>query len=366
MGKGNKYKVKEHQLYCVKPSVWKQLIKENDIDQMYVKRANFISFFSSVSAPLQRIQRWIYRKKLKSIDVNKQPPIFILGHWRSGTTHLHYILARDKQFGILSNYQNFLFNVSLLNKSWLKRLLSALMPKTRPQDNIEIDAYKPAEEEQPLSAMSTRSGFHSWYFPKNQTYFEKYNLFKNISPEEKKAWQCDYVECLQHISWSNKQKRLLLKNPHNTSRVKELLELFPNAKFVTIHRDPIDVFMSTRHLYHRMLSTQFLQFMSLSEIDDLIINNYKSTMAKYNREKSLIPEGNLVEIDYENIIEDPLKEVEGIYRGLNINGYENALPSIKKYLASVKGFERNKFQDTSHSDAIAEALNSKPRLEPVN
>jgi hypothetical protein len=213
--------------------------------------------------------------------------------------------------------------------------------------------------------MSTRSGLHSWFFPKNQTYFEKYNLFKNITPQEKKAWQQDYISCLQHIAWTNKGKRLLLKNPHNTSRVKELLELFPNAKFVTIHRDPIDVFKSTRHLYHRMVSTQFLQFMSLSEMDDLIIKNYKSTMEKYGREKSLIPEGNLVEIDYESITENPLEEVKNIYQGLNIEGYEDALPEIKRYLQSVKGFERNKFKDNSHNEAIADALNSKA-LETVN
>ena len=30
-----------------------------------------------------------------------EPPIFLVGHWRSGTTHLHNLMSRDPQFGFL-------------------------------------------------------------------------------------------------------------------------------------------------------------------------------------------------------------------------------------------------------------------------
>lgn len=344
MAKRRRYKVKEHQLYCVKPQVWSQLLRDNEVDKLYSKRSWRISLFSRLFYPLQKLQRLAYRKRLRSIDLNEKPPVFILGHWRSGTTHLHYALARDPQFGILTNYQNFLFNVALLNGSWMKQIVSMLMPDKRPQDNIPLDANKPAEEEQPLTMMSTRSGLHSWYFPKNQTYFNKYNLFEGITPEEKRAWQRDYVECLQNIAYMNDEKKLLLKNPHNTSRIRELLELFPHAKFITIHRDPKEVFLSTRHLYHRMVRTQFLQFISHQEIDEMITCNYQRIQAKYNREKVMIPSGNLVELSYEDLTGNPAEEIKRIYQGLELSGYDVAAPHIRSYLDSAKGFKKNRFR----------------------
>ena len=320
---------------------------------MYVKRYRFITFFSSLSAPFQYLQKHIYDKKVEKIRFEDKPPIFILGHWRSGTTHLHYILSKDEQFGTLSNYQNFLFNVSLLNSTWLKRIVSSFMPEKRPQDNIRLGADKPAEEEQPLSAMSERSGLHSWYFPKNQSYFEKYNLFEGISKEEKLAWQRDYLRCLQYISYANNNKRLLLKNPHNTSRVRELLELFPNAKFITIHRDPKEVFLSTRHLFHAVVSTQFLQHISIREIDELITSNYKQIIEKYNHDKTLIPSGNLFEINYRDLIDHPMHVVQNLYSGLNLDGLDLALPKIRQYLKSVEDFKRNTFSEHQHLSELS-------------
>jgi len=40
------------------------------------------------------------------------------------------------------------------------------------------------------------------------------------------------------------EKRLLLKSPVHTARIKLLLKLFPDAQFVYIHRNPYDVFRS--------------------------------------------------------------------------------------------------------------------------
>jgi omega-hydroxy-beta-dihydromenaquinone-9 sulfotransferase len=339
------YKETKHQLYLGSRKVWNQLRKENKIEGVYKKKARNISLLTFILQPLLWLQRFLYNKKVEQQDIFTKSPLFVLGHWRSGTTHLHYIFHRDPQFGTLSNYQNFTFNVSLLSPKLVKWVLSPLMPETRPQDNVKVDADKPAEEEQPLSMMSTRTGIHSWYFPNNPVYFDKYNLFKNITPEEKKAWQDDYIFCVKSISFFNNGKQLVLKNPHNTGRVKELLELFPQSKFVFIHRNPFDIFLSTRHLYYRMLRTQFLQFKSHQEIDDKIFYYFNATMQKYLDERHLIPKENLIEIGFDELEEKPYEVVERIYSELNIPHYEIALPEIDKYLKSVKNYEKNKFRD---------------------
>ncbi|MCO5233175.1 MAG: sulfotransferase [Chitinophagales bacterium] len=338
------YQVKEHQLFISLPKIWLRLIQSNQITNrtMFWK----ISFFVVLTFPFQWIQKvWFYRK-IKQVNLQKNPPVFILGHWRSGTTHLHYLMSKDPQFAYLSNYKAFLLNVCLLGRTWLKFILSPLMPEKRPQDNVPMSVDAPAEEEQPFTNLSTRSGMMSFFFPKNLSYHEKYNLFQGISKREKRLWKRDYSYLLKLISYSSGgDKPLVLKNPHNTSRVKELLELFPNAKFIFIHRNPYEVFHSSRHLYHTMISSQFLQDFSDEDVDERVFYNFSSTMKKYIEEYNLIPKGNLIEVSFDELEEDPLETMQMIYSKLQIPDFKIALPFMEEYLNKVKNYKKNKFPD---------------------
>ena len=105
MGRKKRFKVKEHQLYTVLPKVWKELKRENRIDKLYRFRARRIEFLSRLFASGFFIQRVLYSKRIRKISLEEHPPVFILGLWRTGTTHLHYLMARDSQFGYLKNHQ---------------------------------------------------------------------------------------------------------------------------------------------------------------------------------------------------------------------------------------------------------------------
>ena len=336
--------MKEHQFYLANPTVWRTLRSANDIDRIYRKRAHFVNWFTWLTTPFQWIQRRMVEKQLDRVELNDQPPVFILGHWRSGTTHLHYALAHDPQFGVLTNYQAFLFTVAFLSKTWLKFVLSPLMPETRPQDNVKMKPDLPAEEEQPFSNTSVHSGIHSWFFPRNKSYFHKYNLFRGISDAEKAAWQRDYVKCLKYIHLFQGEKPLVLKNPHNTGRVRELLELFPDARFIFIHRNPFDVFLSTRHLYRTAVNTQVFQFMSLRDMEDLVIEYYREPMKKYLDERHLIPPGHLFEIGFDQLEQEGISAIRRIYDELSIPGWGDAEPHIQSYFDDVRGYKKNRFR----------------------
>lgn len=342
--KKRKKKVRGHQYYFIRDEVWKTLQKDNKIDDIYKYKIKEINFLRHFLRPFRALQLFLFDKKIININLSKKQPIFIIGHWRSGTTHLHYAFHKDKQFATLSNYQTFSFTTALLSKRVVKFLLSPLMPKERTQDNIKMTVDKPGEEEQPLSVISTRTGMHSWNFSKNMSYFNKYNLFKNITKEEKKAWQEDYTYLLKNISFANDEKQLLLKNPHNTGRIKELLELFPKAKFIFIHRNPLDVFISMVHLYAKTIETQFLQYSTTSEREEYILYFYRETMSKYLRERSLIPKENLFEIAFDDFSGNEMFWMKKMYDELSLGGFEEAKPKIQHYLDSVKTYKKNKFR----------------------
>ena len=347
MGRKRRFKVKEHQLYTVLPKVWKELNRENKIDKIYRSRARRITFLSSLFAFGFFLQRILFSKKIHTISFEGHPPVFILGLWRTGTTHLHYLMARDTRFGYLNNHQAFTFNFALFSLDRLNKILSIFVPGKRPQDDVRVTLNDPAEEEQAFSTTSTRSSIHSFYFPANRTYVNKYHLFNGITDQEKDEWKKDYLFILKNIAYYGKKKDLLLKNPHNTGRVKELLELFPRAKFIFIHRDPYTVFRSTKKLYNRMISTQILQHCGQAEIEKLIFEDNAKILRKYLGERKLIPKGHLVEIGFEELELSPLETLRSIYQELNLKGFEEARPAMETYLDSVKKYKRNTYRPSS-------------------
>ncbi|MFA6618110.1 MAG: sulfotransferase [Candidatus Neomarinimicrobiota bacterium] len=342
-----KYKISQHQLYLARPDVWRKLKRQNKIDKKYKPVRRKITLMTYFSRPLQLLQNNLKRGALKKINFEDQPPLFVIGHWRTGTTFMHNLLHLDSHFGYLSNYQAYVFTVALLNSKAMSFLSKPLFPKERLQDNIKIGPTYPAEEEQPFAMISTRTGMQTFFFPRNRMYFDKYNVFKGISVREKRLWQRDFIYLLRNISLYNKQKPLLLKNPHNTGRVKEILELFPHAKFIFLHRDPYTVYISTLHMYDKVVRTQFFHDVSNEEIEDLVMYISRETLRKYLDDRSLIPEGNLIEIAYKDLAEKPFETVQKIYDKLSLPDFKKVEPAIKQHLEEVKNYKKNEFKELS-------------------
>ena len=75
-----------------------------------------------------------------------QDPLFVLGHWRSGTTFLHELLSLDQRFHTPTTYQCFAAPHFLITESVLTRLLWFLIPSKRPMDNMKAGWHAPQED----------------------------------------------------------------------------------------------------------------------------------------------------------------------------------------------------------------------------
>lgn len=346
MGKTKDYEVKQHQLFISGISLWKKLKRQNKISPDKKAMSRKINRYVFFTTPLQWLQSFILFFRLSSVNLKKNPPVFVVGHWRSGTTHLHYLLAQDKQFSYLENFQAFFYKIAFVTKPFMKPLLNKFMPNTRPQDNIKITADSPAEEEHPLTNLTEKSGMQTFFFPKNRSYYDKYNIFKDTTQKEKESWKKTYFNMLKQIAlFRGKEKRLLLKNPHNTGRIEILKEIFPDAKFIFIHRNPYDVFQSNLHLYNKTIKTQFLQNFSDEEITERVLYCYETTMQKYIVDQSKLKDDQLIEVSYEELSESPVNTLEKIYDQLHLGNFDNVKPDIQSYLNTIKNYKRNSFKD---------------------
>lgn len=342
--KDDTYQIKDHQLYFSHIGVLIRLFSENKISSKKRWMRFKIFFFATFTQIFMLLQQIFYAARFRKVDLKKNPPIFILGHWRCGTTHLHYLMAKDPNLGFVSNYNGFMITLGLLGRGWLDTALARFVPEKRPMDNVGMSMFSPSEEDQAVANISVTAGVHSFFFPKNRSYFNKYTTLRDASPKEKKAWQKAYDMVLRIVTVSNKGKRLLLKNPSNTARPKELAELYPDAKFIFIHRNPFDVYRSTLILQKKMTYTQYLQDMTDADIDDMIFENYSELLKAYIAKRNSVPAGNLIEISYDELNADGMATMKKVYEQLGLPAWEQAMPEMQAYLDSVENYERNVFK----------------------
>ena len=86
---------------------WLQVLWENHfaVDRPYWGRAAIITLASIPNTLFSWWENLCYGRKVRNTRV--APPVFILGIWRSGTTHLHNLLAQDDRFAYANTYQVF-------------------------------------------------------------------------------------------------------------------------------------------------------------------------------------------------------------------------------------------------------------------
>ncbi|MGE3541201.1 MAG: sulfotransferase [Candidatus Tectimicrobiota bacterium] len=312
-----------------------------DIHPRYLLRLLLLVSSSVCSVPLRLWERLAYGRRIAQVRLEK-PPIFIIGHWRSGTTHLHNVLSQDPALGYVTMYQAMVPNCSLVGDPWLKHLLAHIMPSKRPMDNMVWPMDAPQEEEIPLSKMMPRAFYTQFLFPrKAPMLFAKYVLLQGASARVIAEFKRQYFRLLQVATLHAGGRQLLLKNPVNTARVRLLLDMFPNAKFIHIHRSPYEVFASTQHLHRTMLSVTTLQRLRAENATERIVTLYEDMMRRFLADRALIPAQNLVEVRFEDLERDPLHEVQRVYSSLGLPGYAEAEPAFRAYIASQRAYRKN-------------------------
>ncbi len=150
MAKSKKRNV-QHPLFAISTRRWIRLLASNGgVDPGYRARAAFITIMSLGTAPVRIWYSLRYRRRVVSTPV-VHPPVFIIGHWRSGTTYLHELLSQDPQFCHISLWQTMLPD-SFLTLEPMKPFLANFLPKTRPMDAIEVAMDGPAGAVEVLGA----------------------------------------------------------------------------------------------------------------------------------------------------------------------------------------------------------------------
>ncbi len=309
----------------------------------YALRAALIGLSSLASAPLRVLERLLLGRHIQRVEV--APPLFIIGHWRSGTTHLHNLMSQDPRFGSLSMFQAVLPEGSLLGGKWAKRVLARVVPLKRPMDNMTWPMDAPQEEEIPLAKATPYSFYTQFLFPRRtREFFERFVLLGDDSGRVKEEIKREYHRLLQVATLHAGGRPLVLKNPVNTARIRLLLELYPKAKFVHISRSPYAVYASSRNLHRKIHVITTLQDVDDDSAEETVLYLYERLMARYLEDRARIPDGNLIEVRFEDLERDPFAELERVYAALGLPAFEQVEPRLRRYLDGIRGYRKNSFE----------------------
>ena len=285
------------------------------------------------NTPLTWISEALYKKRAESVSLDP-PPIFVVGHWRSGTTLLHDLFSEDPNLDYPTTYECFFPHHFLLTEGTLDHAFKVLLPKRRPQDDVPVGFDRPQEEEFAMIMLGEGSPYNTMAWPRLGPTETEYIDFEGLPDKKVQSWADAFMWFYRRLMLKHK-KRLVMKTPANAARLKVLTKLFPDARWVFIARNPLKVFPSTVKLWRALYSTQGLHNPPHLEpwLDDYVLDVYERFTKAFERDRHLIPEENLVEIRYEDLVKDPIEAMRGIYNQLGIENFDEAEEPMRAFLA---------------------------------
>jgi hypothetical protein len=333
---------------------WARLLGRNRfaIDFAKLPLALFITIVATGNTVLRWMQTLWFGRRVHAVPV-PDDPIFIIGHWRTGTTMLHELMSLDPRLRCPTTYESLSPNHFLLSEQVVRRFFGFVLPRKRPFDNVRMGFDRPQEDEAALCLRGQPSPFLTVAFPSRSPMDPDYADLEGLSLPQLARWKSRLLQFLQLLLFK-RPGRLVLKSPQHTFRLKVLHEMFPRAKFIHIVRDPYVVYPSTVHFWKTMYETYGLQSFDLGALREYVFSTFEQMHAKLGATRTLIDAGHYYELRYEDLANDPLQQMEALYKFLDLGDFDVVRPAVERYAELSQRYRTNHYPlDAPTRDEIA-------------
>ncbi len=291
---------------------------------------------------LKGVQSLVYRSRLKRVDI-EEDPLFVVGHWRTGTTLAHELLALDPRYNFPTTYQCFLPNHFLISERFVKGWSGFTLPKNRPPDQMKMGWDLPQEDEFALCNLGVPSPYATIAFPNHPPQNQEYLELSSVSPRDLRRWKRALLQFLKQIRYKT-PGRIVLKSPSHTFRIPVLLDMFPGAQFVHMVRHPVAVFLSTMRLWKSLYSTHAYQRPTFTGLDEHVLATFSRMHERWEATREMIPPGRLVEVRYEDLVDNVVGHMRRIYEQLDLGQFDEMKPAIEAYVADHADYRAHRYE----------------------
>lgn len=278
-----------------------------------------------------------YRRHPEIEDQEIREPVFVLGLPRSGTSILFELLARDERFMAPANWE-FVDPcpppeaATYRTDPRVPAAHHAITMATRVTPTLqamhELGAWIPNEcgvafrmsfRSDHLAATVQAPTYANWLFAADKEPAYRY-----------------YKRLLKLLQWRNPRQHWLLKSPDHQSHLPLLFKVFPDARVVMTHRDPVRAQGSVTNLlgtYYWMRSDKPFDAASFEEL-----LTPEGTAARLNQvvdwlENGAIPADRVANSLYSDLVEDPQGALEKVYGQLGLPVTDQIRTAVTAYLA---------------------------------
>jgi len=270
------------------------------------------------------------------VDRPIRAPVFITGMPRSGTTFLHRLILQDPGTAAPRLFQLVYPNASPASPwrtALRKRSVSVQLALFR-MFARELNALHPLAADAPeectdITAQVFRSGrfeslyhvpsYNSWL--EHSGYLDAYRFHRRF---------------LQHLDAQVPGRRWILKSPDHVFAMADLRKIYPDARLVFLHRDPVPVLASVARL------TEVLRRPFARRVDRLEIGRQISTnwLAGAQRMCALAGGDSVLNLHYRQIVSAPLEAVRAVYRYSDLTLSQEAEERMRRWLDTATHVSR--------------------------
>jgi omega-hydroxy-beta-dihydromenaquinone-9 sulfotransferase len=287
-------------------------------------------------------QEGLYGRRIRETRI-EHPPVFIIGHWRTGTTFLHELLVQDPRHTFPNTYQCLAPCHPLLTERLARKYLTWMLPARRIMDNMPVGWERPQEDEFALALLGQPSPYLRIAFPNRRRLDRDALDLDGLAPRVRAAWKRAFVRFVQMVTVRD-PRRLILKSPPHTCRIPTLLELFPDARFVHIVRDPFAIYSSTVNLWKKLYRSQAMQTPTFEGLEEDVFETFLHFHRRLDATRHLVPAGRFHELRYEDLTKDTPGELHRLYAALELGDFESLQPHLERYLAETSRYEKNRWE----------------------
>lgn len=294
-------------------------------------------------------------------------PVFIIGSFRSGTTLIHRVLARDENhFFYFQTWEIFCpaiiqkYAVSLLGRldtlagGHVGKLIHTVEQKAFRNFNRmhPVGLTLPEEDEMLLIHIFSSFVYLHWFFPFDELFWTM-RFDQKARPRDREKVMTFYRDCVKRQAYFKGHKgQFLSKNPAFCSKVDSLYEYFPDCKIIYMVRNPLDVFSSL----HSVAQSQWQGLTGLAteypfadRLYDSMRYNYLYPLERLDR----APQKSYTLVNYEHLTGQPSRVIKEIYSRF---GFEL---SPKYAMILQEEDERTRAYTSRHQHSLAETDRSR-------
>jgi len=257
-------------------------------------------------------------------------PIFITGLPRSGTTFLHMLLAHDPENRIPLSFQTIQPYPDERDRSRdrrvqrVERQFKAFRRIAPDLGNLHpLAALTPQECTEITAHVFQSLRFDNTYFiPSYLKWLEK-NGHADAFAFHKRF--------LQHLQAQRGGRNWILKCPDHVFTLEAIVDAYPDARFIFVHRDPTEVLPSVAKLTE-VLRAPFSRRVDKIQVGSEVAQRWEEGAGKIIAATTVLPQERVMHLHYRQLTADPIGTLEGLYSYFDMPFSEVARDRISEFL----------------------------------